>query len=148
MAYHIERRKTLFVPHTGPTHDRERGHLFVVLTGRCDAGNHLLIPVCSAYDKCDTTCLLQVGDHDFLDRESFAFYAKMRIHHGDNTNAKIEAGAIQERGYLAEPIFEGICAGVEASPFSPPIFKKYYRANASARMEIGFDDPEEGSSVA
>ena len=64
------RRASLLIP-SGPTHDPQRRHLFIVLTDPFDdTGNGvsrvLLVSLASVRDSCDRTCILKPGDHPFI----------------------------------------------------------------------------------
>jgi hypothetical protein len=130
MAGGLARGTSLLIPNTGPAHARDRDHLFFVLTNRCSNGNCLLVPLCSLTPKCDQTCLLDVGDHAFIARPSFVFYAKMQIYSGSHLLDQMTAGLAEDRGLIPDKVFERICAGVSTSPFSRPVYQRYYLANS------------------
>jgi len=127
-AFSPVRRGTLWIPHTGPAHDQERGHLFIILTDRSEDGEHLLVPVRSVGRTPDRTCLLGPGDHRFFTRLSFVSYAQMRIYSAATLIAQVSAGVIHDRGLLNERIFARICSGIEQSRLSAPRYKAYYAA--------------------
>jgi hypothetical protein len=119
--------QVLHIPQTGPAHDRERGHYFVVLTTAKDNDACLLVPVCTAHDRCDRTCVLQPGDHDCVTRESFIMYSNMRLFSAAHIASQIEKNAIElHAATVTQALFSLICAGVEASKFAAPVYKKFY----------------------
>lgn len=44
VAYQVLKKGTLLIP-SGPTHDPDKKHLFVVCTDACAEGRHLLVPI-------------------------------------------------------------------------------------------------------
>lgn len=44
VAYQVLKKGTLLIP-SGPTHDPDKKHLFVVCTDVCAEGRHLLVPI-------------------------------------------------------------------------------------------------------
>jgi hypothetical protein len=99
-------------------------------------GGILLVPVSSAYENCDRTCVLEPGDHDFIRRESFILYAKMRIYSSAHVANQMASGAIEEREALRDDVFQRVCAGIAASRFSPPVCKRYYERQIAARGPV------------
>lgn len=73
-------RATLLIC-SGPPNDPNRKHLFIILTNPicingCTEKSVLLVSICSVsndryYDK---TCLLSIGDHEFIKHESYINY--------------------------------------------------------------------------
>ncbi|MFH1158983.1 MAG: hypothetical protein V1721_08945 [Pseudomonadota bacterium] len=128
-TFHPAKRQTLHILGTGPDHDPNRGHLYVVLTNKCDKGLHLLVPICSKRHGSDGTCLLGTGDHGFLKNDSYVSY-----HHAAEWDSaviaeRIKNGDITFRGLLDEKVFALVAGGVENSLFTKPKIKSYYQNN-------------------
>lgn len=70
----FQRRGTLLIP-SGPDYDRQRMHLHVVCTDPCPDEKQVIVSVCTKFANCDATCILQPHEHDWLQHESFVFYA-------------------------------------------------------------------------
>ncbi len=71
---------------SGPDHDPDRMHLFVVLTDplcNFDDGIRkvLLVSLSSIHDDLyhDSACILEPGEHPFVKRDSYVVYQKARI---------------------------------------------------------------------
>lgn len=126
------RRMTLWIPGTGPAHDPERGHLFIILTDSCSAGMNLLVPVCSAGSKPDTTCLLGAGDHPFLKRKSFVAYHLLKTYLTVSLVEQEKRKLIRPMGLLEAKLFAIVCNGVEASRYSAPKYKRYFAEQTRA----------------
>ncbi len=76
------RRATLLIP-SGPAHDPDRKHLFIVLTDPAQVLEYtekysLLVGVASVQTDLphDPTCLLDAGDHEFIRHKSYVHYAR------------------------------------------------------------------------
>lgn len=75
----VARAGTLLIP-SGPYHDPDRKHLFVICNDECESGNHIVVPINSwTGDRCDETCRLAAYEHAFLRHESFVLYRKAEI---------------------------------------------------------------------
>jgi hypothetical protein len=125
-AFAAVRRATLWIPGTGPPHDPERGHLFIILTDPCLKGHVLLVPVCGAYKKYDGTCILGEGDHDFLDRKSYVAYYRLNTYAAVDLVAQVSNEVFRCKGMMDEKVFALVCNGVASSRDSAPKFKRYF----------------------
>ncbi|MCX7313732.1 MAG: hypothetical protein NTV56_18905 [Alphaproteobacteria bacterium] len=128
------RRATLWIPGTGPDHDTDRAHLFVILTDPDPDGMVLVVPICSATTKSDGTCIVGAGDHPFLKHKSFAAYYRLNTFNGSALVEQEKKKAIQYRGMLDEKVFALVCAGVQESRQAAPVHKKYF-ATQTAKSE-------------
>lgn len=124
--FFIPRRSfRLHIPNTGPDRDPGRGHLYIILNDVCKDGNHLLVPVCSMRDKCDRTCLLGRGDHDFIKHDSFVAYNLMRLYSSSHLIAQVSGRVISYEGLIEEKIFARIHDEVRNSRLSAKVHIKY-----------------------
>jgi hypothetical protein len=118
----------IYIPETGPNHDRSRGHFFVVVTPRDDTDKILLVPICSYHVKADTTCLLKSTDYGELSHESFILYAKARFYSYTNIIGKLALKEIELRPSLNESVLVRVKNGFNDSSFCPRIYKNYLSA--------------------
>lgn len=125
----LTRRACLHIPHTGPMHDHQRGHLHIVLTDVCEEGKHLLAPICTAHKRCDRTCLLGEGDHKFIVHLSYVAYSLARTYEAAVLIKRVSDGDISYRGLLDEALFGRICLGLMKSPMTPLNVKTYFGNN-------------------
>jgi hypothetical protein len=102
-------------------------HLFVVIAGiQVIDGKEkvLLAPIESHHNKADSSCLLGVGDHEFIRHPSFVGYHHCRIH-----DVKTLEEFLSSRYYRAAdtavstPVLERIKLGYEASSRIPRYIK-------------------------
>ena len=96
MLYVPYRRATLLVP-SGPAHDPDQKHLFVLLTDPAhvqdyEAKQSLLVGVTTIHAGIphDSACVLYAGDHAFIKHKSFVYYAEARI---ENSQKLIDGAA-------------------------------------------------------
>jgi len=114
---------------SGPAHDPDKKHLFIVLTDPCPtAGDVLMVNVSSVRPGHDTACQLFVGDHPFIKRDSFIEYALARIELAQKIQNGVTNGALAPRADLDKAIFARVCHGLTVSRFVKPRVVAYYRA--------------------
>lgn len=123
------RRASLLIPSTGPWHDPSRAHLFVILTDICPDKLHLLVPINSVHLRCDRSCILMPGDHDFIVRESFVNYALAAKYEAAILQKRVGRGEFVYRGIVDEDVFERICGGLLVSPYTTPAVLTYFKEN-------------------
>lgn len=106
MVDKIERKITLLLPTFKGSSD-ELKHLFFILTDPCidyeyNRSDMLLLVNCSSINPdrpYDETCVLSVGEHPFIIRESYIYYKEMRI----ESLFSIEKG-ISEKRFIKKEI--------------------------------------------
>ena len=110
---------TLLIP-SGPSHDPDRRHMFIVCTDTNQNGTNLLVPVASwVNDLCDPTCRLAVHEHSFLRHQSYVFYRNARIEPASKLNAGLAAGKFTTHDPVNGQVFlrvkNGICRSAQTS---------------------------------
>jgi hypothetical protein len=132
----IPKASALYIPGTGPQAESEKPHLFVILTNPCPKKMQLLVPVCSAHRRCDTTCLLdvgsQVGDYKKLNRPSYIDYSFATIKLTEVLIKRVNKQDIEYKGIIDANAFAKICAGLLASPRTKPWVKVYFSTHKSS----------------
>ncbi len=128
------RRATLLVP-SGPAHDPDRKHLFIVLTDPAqvldyDRKHSLLVGVSTIYQRVthDPACELFPGDHPFIRQKSYVYYAEARIEASQKLVDGVKRGLLSPKGMLIEDIFARVCHGLLQSRFSAPRILAFYKA--------------------
>ncbi len=114
------RKGTMLVP-SGPT-----DHLFIVCNDTCELGLNLLVNISSVFERCDKTCILDVGDHPFVKRPSFVFYARAGIYRATALRHGFESGKIRPKDDLSEQVFIRVANGITVSPDTPQNVVRYY----------------------
>lgn len=127
------RRATLLIP-SGPDHDPERKHLFIILTDPCqddEKGERsvLLASLTSVPNRVayDSTCILQAGDHPFLRHASYVFYQKARIESVATLENGVQKGVFIQHDPIEASIFNRVCNGLELSRRVTPRNLEFYR---------------------
>lgn len=135
------RRATLLIP-SGPAHDPDRKHLFIVLTDPAEvldfASKHsLLVGVESIQPEIphDAACELYAGDHEFIRHKSCVAYAHARIEPSQKLVKAVKEGVLLAKPMLAEDIFARVCKGLIESRFVPPRIIAFYQAVEEARRD-------------
>ena len=123
-----------------PGHRSRSRHLYIALTeavpSREGLGQRvLLVGVSSARDSpnTDETCILNTGDHSFIARRSYVFYARARVWELEDLEAMADFG-ITAMGPVAPHVLDRICAGLEASPNTPETVVAFYREAERLRL--------------
>lgn len=120
----IGRGSTLLI--SGTHQDPDKFHLCIILNDPPDREPRqvLYVPVIMVRKKYDRTCILDVGDHEFIKQRSCVHYAMV----GVRAVAHL-AKCGSRKDPLADDVLERVCAGILDSPHSPPWAKKFYESN-------------------
>jgi hypothetical protein len=122
------RRATLLVP-SGPEHDPNRKHLFILLTDPPNADSEvLLVSLASVQEHLpyDSTCLLYPGDHPFIRHKSYVNYAYARIEPVGKLVNGVKQRLFDPQGTLDETVFARVCKGLLESRHTTPKIRKFY----------------------
>lgn len=128
------RRATLLVP-SGPLRDRERKHLFILLTDPQPPDKSILLVGVASFTQGlphDPTCLLYSADHPFIRHTSYVNYAYTRIEPADALIRGVEKGSFDPQGSLDETVFARVCKGLMESRHVTLKIRTFYE-NAVAR---------------
>ena len=123
------RPRQTFLMKSGPSHDPERLHLHFVCLDVDDDGNTLIVPM-SSYEGnySDSTCILDIGDHEFIKHKSFVLYLEAQIRNADELQEDIDAGMLIPQKDMSEYIFLKIRNGVVRSGNTSRKIKKYFNS--------------------
>jgi hypothetical protein len=118
-----------------PKPGQETEHLWVLITNP-DPVTHdaIMVSVTTQRPHSDTTRILNVGDHPFLQKPSVIFYADTRIVNTDLLDAAVTRGACHAHVVFQAPVIRRIQSGVTASPLTPKKIKTAYAAYAAAGL--------------
>ena len=108
-------------------------HLFVLLTVPYDPiGQVIMACVCSVPEPpghYDGSCILNIGDHDFISHDSYVSYRHCREEPARKLIAGVASGEFVDKGLMPEETFERILAGAMVSPFIKPYVQKILKSN-------------------
>lgn len=85
-----------------------------------------MVNISSYYDGCDDTCLLNVGDHRFVNRLSYVFYAEAIIRKATSIQNGFDQGILKPQPDLADDLFSRVTAGITVSPDTPQNIVRYF----------------------
>lgn len=126
----VVKRATLLVP-SGTANDPNRKHLTILLTAPTGPAKQVLtvnISTLRGNRGDDSTCLLDIGDHEFIKHRSYVAYWSCRH---DCTEAHIlncvGSKLFEPKGMLREDVFVRIIEGMDRSPHTPLFAKKMIR---------------------
>lgn len=129
MTLFLPNRKASILVPSGPAHDPDRKHLFIVLSDPVtDEKVVLLVSISSVKPGRwnDESCLLYPGEHPFIKKDSFVDYASARIELGDKLLRGVKAGKLIPQDPVTEEVFARICAGVMASRRTPRYIRQFF----------------------
>ena len=131
------RRATLLIP-SGPAHDFDRKHLFIILTDPvADPVNgnkvSVLLTSLSTLDialQHDPTCILHPGDHPFVTRDSYVSYRTSRIQEAEKIINGVASGMLVAKEPMDSGIVDRICKGLDSYQ-TPEKIKRFFRMYAA-----------------
>lgn len=117
---------TLLIP-SGPANNADRKHLHIVCTDPCARGLQLVVSITTWTNSlCDSTCILDVGDHDFIRHQSWIMYRKARLEEAVTLDNGVEQGIFIPRQPMRGEVFDRVAAGICASQHTPRKIKHYF----------------------
>jgi hypothetical protein len=127
------RRATLLIP-SGPAHDLDRKHLFIILTdsvadplnGSKESLLLISLSTLNAALPYDPTCILHPGDHPFVTRDSYVSYRDSRILETAKIVNGVESGVFVAKELMDNNIVDGICEGLDSHQ-TPEKIKRFFR---------------------
>ncbi len=134
------RRATLLIP-SGPAHDPNKKHLFIILTdpvadplnGNKDS---VLLTSLSTLDAAlphDSTCILYPGDHPFVTRDSYVSYHTSRIQEAEKIINGVASGVLVVKEPMDSSIVDRICDGLDSHQ-TPEKIKRFFRMYAALQQ--------------
>lgn len=119
--------QTLLIP-SGPS----GFHLHVILCAPClmhgygTKANIMMVGITTIYPGIphDPACVLNVGDHSFIQHPSFAYYRSMRVDSEEHVRGMLDSGAWRAQEELMTPVLQRLIDGVCLSKLATREFKK------------------------
>lgn len=124
------KKRGAFLRKSGPSYDPDRMHLHIICTDEQAFGTILVVSMCSLEPNTnDRACLLNIGDHRFIDRRSYIHYRKTEIMDLTALQELLRRGDIVPEEDCREDVFDRICEGLLASRAARANHKGYFRAS-------------------
>lgn len=124
-------RRMSFLMRSGPAHEFERKHLFIILTNQqpyeiSQDGHVLCVSVCSILTghPFDASCELSEKDHAFIRHPSYVSYREARVYKASNLIARQHEIILKED--LDVPVFVRVCQGLLVSPQVAAKYRRFY----------------------
>lgn len=122
----IAKAGTLLIP-SGPSHDPDRRHMFVVCNDTDANGQNLIVPVTTwTNDVCDPTCRLDPHEHAFLRHASYVLYRNARIEPAQALQEGLANGLFSTHDPVNGQVFLKVKNGVCRSLQTPRKIKVYF----------------------
>lgn len=119
---------TFYKTGTGGFGNPGGGHLCVCLTSPCAKGDILTVTVQTYRPGFDTSCILDVGDHEFLTHKSIATYSHATKVGGTATEKLVADGTYELKAPVNQAILNRLRDGLKASGDTPPFALTYAKA--------------------
>ena len=133
MPVNLFKRGTLLIP-SGPAHDPERMHLFVICSDPDDDGRQLVVPCCSIKnDLHDRTCVLGIHDHRWIIKPSFVNYRHAEIIAQDQLATGVAQEKFCPKNDMNLQTFLRVTNGIPRSRATPALIKAYYLAGKAGQ---------------
>jgi hypothetical protein len=129
-SYKPKKGHCLLIP-SGTSFHPGRQHLFVFLTNACPANSHLAVSFSTVRQGIahDSTCIIEVGEHSWVESQSYIFYAKPQQLFRPNIVKCIDGRIYTPKDDCSASLLERICKGLMESAFTPRWAKEYFRIN-------------------
>lgn len=123
----------LWMPHDGAALLIPSGpskHLFIVATTPCSINQVAVVNVTGIVEGIpyDPACVLQPGDHEFIHKPSFLYYAKSTIVPVGALISGVARGEYAPKRAVASELFERVCDGFGLSERVPQKVAAYVSA--------------------
>lgn len=132
MSLFIPMEQTTLLIASPSKDDKDRKHLFIILTNPKGEGQYVLMVSISTLRSdryCDPTCILSAGEHDFIKHDSFVAYSLAKIIESEKLMEGVKKGVIKYKGLIEAGVFERICIGLGESQHTPLKIKKFMESN-------------------
>ena len=111
---------------SGTAIDPNRPHLFIVCTDPCPKYLVAIVPIATyTNNKCDQTCIVVKGDHEFVRHKSYVLYQKAQTISRVKIVNGVENGTFRQHRDLNGQTFLKVRNGMCRSPRTPDKIKKY-----------------------
>ena len=129
-AYVPGSKKALLIP-SGSTSRPDSLHLHIILTDVCEDGLHLVGSIASIYEgwQHDETCIISLGEHPFIKRESYFVYRRLTQIRAQHIVNCVDGWVYRKQPPISGSLYNRICNGINVSPFTARGLKAYWIEN-------------------
>jgi hypothetical protein len=104
--------------------DYEIKHLYIVAIVIND-DEVLLVNITTQHENSDSSCVLTIGDHDFIDRDSVISYKDAIKTNTNILEMNVKNGKISPRKPVSRELLDRILKGASNSKFLPEELRQY-----------------------
>lgn len=116
---------TLLIP-SGPSHDPDRRHLFVICTAPDASGKTVIVSMATWTNSlCDDTCLLEAHEHQWLRHRSYVLYRDARIEDANHLAEGLRRKLFVAREAMNAQALLKVVNGLCRSPHTPRKVKRH-----------------------
>lgn len=107
-------------------------HLWMVISDPQKSRNEVLIVNLTTVQgsNVDTTCIVRRGEHPFVSRDSFVYYAEARCTREADLEALLIRKMLSESAILSAELLEKVTRGAVESPHTKKKYKELLRVQA------------------
>lgn len=108
----------------------DKPHLFAIMNDECPHGQCLVLMITTVHagKHYDPTCILKVGDHPFVEHDSYILYRKAERPRAQHMRSMLTKGYFRAKEDFDEPLFDRIFSGIFSSDETPLAIEKYARS--------------------
>lgn len=81
----------------------------------------------TAEKRIDSACIIEAGEHPFIQHQSYVFYEKIQIIDHEHVCTCVRTGVYRPAQKVSVELLERIVTGIQASSFTPRKFKKLFK---------------------
>lgn len=111
---------SFFMAGTGGINNPGGGHLMVCIAVVPPNGDAVVIPIVSQHAFSDESCLIKVGDHPFISRDSCAAYDHGRVLSQSAVEGEIKSGRIRMQSQVNTDLLVRLQIGFVTSDETEP----------------------------
>ena len=124
-------RATLLMP-SGPNHNPNQKHLYVILTDPFDDQGDgikrvVLVNFTSLHQNYDTSCVIKPNEHRFIKHDSYVLYRRAEIKEVSDIQSGVANNIFQPHDSLDKQVFERVCKGLELSDHTTPRILQFFK---------------------
>ncbi len=116
-----------------PGHEKE--HLWALITAPDpESGDAIMVNLTTQRPHSDTTTIIQLREHAFVDRPTVVFYADARMVNVNTLDEGVRHKVVRQHDALSKELLQRIQNGLLASKFIPDKIKKAFEAAREKKL--------------
>jgi len=120
----LEKGGTLILPNPSPSSQKE--HLYFIISDPNEDGRVLLVNLTTYQPGKDKTCILNEGEHPFINHKSTIEYSEVLEPKIADLEKAIDSGIARTHAIASDVLLEKIQDGAKSSPALPKKYRSYF----------------------